>query len=95
MKPLGPVAGASLGERVRAAVAKAAEHADEVDREGRFPTEALAAMREGRLLGIAVPPAQGGEGATLADIAWVCNELARPAPRRAWSSPCTRSTWPT
>ena len=51
MKPVGPVAGESLAQRVRAAVARAAEHADEVDRDGRFPHEALAAMRAGRLMG--------------------------------------------
>jgi acyl-CoA dehydrogenase len=64
-----------LAERVRAAVAVAAEHAEDVDREGRFPTEALEAMRAGRLLGVAVPPEHGGEGASLAEIAGICTAL--------------------
>lgn len=75
MKPAGPVAGASLAQRVRVAVAVAAEHAEAVDRDGRFPSEAMDALRAGRLLGVAVPPALGGEGANLADLAWICTQL--------------------
>jgi acyl-CoA dehydrogenase len=75
MKPLGDVAGASLAERVQAAVEAAGQHAETVDREGRFPHEALEALREGRLLGIAVPPELGGEGAGLAEIAPICSAL--------------------
>ncbi|HEY8615841.1 acyl-CoA dehydrogenase family protein [Phenylobacterium sp.] len=75
MKPLGPVVGESLAERVRAAVAVAAEHAETVDRDGRFPAEAVQAMRAGRLLGVAVPPEHGGEGASLAELASICSSL--------------------
>lgn len=75
MKPLGDVAGASLAERVQAAVETAGQHAESVDREGRFPHEALEALREGRLLGLAVPPELGGEGAGLAEIAPICTAL--------------------
>jgi acyl-CoA dehydrogenase len=75
MKPLGDVAGASLAERVQAAVEVAGQHAESVDREGRFPTEALEALREGRLLGLAVPAELGGESAGLAEIAPICSAL--------------------
>ncbi|HEY8571190.1 acyl-CoA dehydrogenase family protein [Phenylobacterium sp.] len=75
MKPVGAVAGASLAERVRVAVAAAAEHADEVDRDGRFPSEALTALKAERLMSVAVPPEMGGEGASLGEIAWICSEL--------------------
>jgi len=69
------VAGMSLAERVQAAVETAAQHAESVDREGRFPTEALEALRDGRLLGLAVPAEFGGEGAGLAEIAPICTAL--------------------
>jgi len=75
MKPLGDVAGMSLAERVQAAVDAAGRHAEAVDREGRFPVEGLEALKEGRLLGFAVPPELGGEGAGLAEIAPVCTAL--------------------
>jgi len=75
MKPLGDVAGASLAERVQAAVETAGQHAEAVDRGGRFPHEALEALKEGRLLGLAVPPELGGEGAGLAEIAPICAAL--------------------
>lgn len=55
----------------------AAEHADSVDREGRFPTEAIAALREEGLLGAMVPKHLGGHGATLAEIARQTQRLAR------------------
>lgn len=75
MKPAGAVAGADLAERVQAAVRAASEHADAVDREGRFPQEAVDALRAGRLLGMAVPPEFGGEGASLAEISAICMAL--------------------
>ena len=75
MKPLGELAGASLAERVQAAVAAAAAHAETVDREGRFPTEAIEALRDNRLMGFAVPAELGGEGAGLAEIAPICTAL--------------------
>lgn len=75
MKPVGEVAGASLAERVETAVAAAAAHAEAVDREGRFPHEALDALREGRLMALSVPTEMGGEGAGLAEIAAICTAL--------------------
>lgn len=52
-------------------------HADAVDREARFPVEAVAAMREARMLSALVPESLGGGGATLSAVARSCFELAR------------------
>jgi acyl-CoA dehydrogenase len=51
--------------------------AEAVDREARFPHEAVAALREERLLGILVPPELGGRGATIGEVAAVCEMLGR------------------
>ena len=58
-------------------VTNAAPAADAVDREARFPHEALAAVRAERLLGALVPQALGGMGATIADVAAICEALGR------------------
>ena len=63
--------------RLEAAAAVAGEFAVEVDRDGRFPTEALAALKEQRLMGMAVPLAFGGGGASIAEVADVCFKLGR------------------
>lgn len=63
--------------RVEAAAAIAAEHAAAVDRDGRFPAEAFAALRAERLLGLMVPRALGGEDASVSDIADICFRLGR------------------
>lgn len=55
----------------------AATHADAVDREGRYPAEAIAALREGGLLGSMIPIHLGGLGATLSEIASHCQVLGR------------------
>ena len=68
---------AALAERARKAAAVAAEYAAAVDRDSRFPAEALAALRAERLLGIAVPHELGGEGASVADVVDVCYVLGR------------------
>ncbi len=51
--------------------------AEEVDREARFPSEAVSALREERMLGALVPRQLGGRGATIAEIASVCETLGR------------------
>ena len=51
--------------------------AEAVDREARFPHEAIAALREERLLGILVPSELGGRGATIAEVGAVCEMLGR------------------
>ncbi|MCM2475960.1 acyl-CoA/acyl-ACP dehydrogenase [Rhizobium sp. CG5] len=65
--------------KVRAArvAAIAAEYADRVDTGGRFPQEALDAMKAERLLGIQVPIQLGGEGATFSQIAEICTTLGQ------------------
>jgi acyl-CoA dehydrogenase len=55
----------------------AARHADAVDREGRFPGEAIAALKAERLLSAMAPKELGGEGASLAEIAELCAILGQ------------------
>lgn len=70
--PLSLVAAAEdVGRRV------AGPAADAVDREARFPSEAIAALAGARLLGSFVPVELGGQGATLAELAAVCETLGR------------------
>src|SRR5271170_6574703 len=71
------VGAANLLERARKAAAVASAHAAAVDRDSRFPEEAIAALRAERLLGIAVPHEFGGEGASIADVVDVCYTLGR------------------
>ncbi len=47
-------------------------HAAQVDRASRFPHEAMAAVREHKLLGAMVPTTFGGSGASVRDIVEVC-----------------------
>jgi len=65
----------SLLERAQGAVAAARANADAVDRDARFPFEAFDALREARLLGIAVPAEFGGEGVGLDEVASLCAAL--------------------
>jgi acyl-CoA dehydrogenase len=51
--------------------------ADAVDREGRFPREAIAALREERMLSAFVPRNLGGSGATIGELAAACEALGR------------------
>ncbi|WP_455900986.1 acyl-CoA dehydrogenase family protein [Rhodococcus gordoniae] len=51
--------------------------AAEVDREGRFPHEAVDALRAYKLLNCAVPVEQGGEGASLGELCAVARILGR------------------
>jgi len=63
--------------RARAAAQVAKENAAAVDAEGRFPREAFAEIRKQRLLGIMVPAALEGDGASLAEIVDVCYLLGQ------------------
>ena len=74
---LGGVEAPAIPFRAEAAAAVAAEHATEVDRDARFPAEAIAALKRHRVLGMAVPREFGGEGASMADVADVCFKLGR------------------
>lgn len=66
-----------LKTRIRDVAAVAAMNADLVDRDSRFPSEALSAARDSQLLGIMVPTDLGGEGASLRDVIDVCYGLGR------------------
>jgi acyl-CoA dehydrogenase len=55
----------------------AAQHAGSVDREARFPAEAIAALKAERLLAATVPTRLGGEGLSLTDVAAICEMLGR------------------
>jgi len=60
------------------AVAKcAAENADAVDREARFPIEAFASARTQKLLSVLVPADLDGEGASVSDVVDICYMLGR------------------
>lgn len=55
----------------------AAEHADAVDRDARFPSEALTALREAGALSAFVPERLGGAEVSLEAVAHACFELGR------------------
>src|SRR5882757_5392377 len=55
----------------------AAKFADAVDREGRFPAEAIAALKEHRLMSLLIPTEFGGNGADFAAASEVCSALAQ------------------
>jgi acyl-CoA dehydrogenase len=57
--------------------AVAAQFADPVDREARFPHEAFDALKRERLLSAMVPAAFGGAGLSLADVGAICEMLAQ------------------
>ena len=61
----------------RIAVDVAALHADDVDRNARFPQEAVDALRAAGTLGVLIPEELGGGGATIAEVAQMCFELGR------------------
>lgn len=65
-----------LDDAARAVARVAAQFADAVDRDARFPTEAVEAMREHLLLGAMVPKDLGGAGASLAALASACGIIA-------------------
>lgn len=66
-----------LAARAAAVAAIAALHAEAVDRDGRFPEEALAALKSQRLLGAMVPIELGGEGAAIRALADIAYALGR------------------
>ena len=70
---LGSPAGRIATVRRLTAIARAA--ADAVDRAGRYPAEAMTALREARLLSAMVPTELGGYGAHLDELAAQCELL--------------------
>jgi acyl-CoA dehydrogenase len=63
--------------RAAEAAVVAAKHAVAVDAEARFPAESFAAIKAQHLLGIMVPTALGGEGATISQVGDVCYQLGQ------------------
>ena len=61
--------------RAASVAAIAASHAEDVDAAARFPHEAVAALKAGRLLGMMIPVELGGEGADVSAVADVCYRL--------------------
>jgi acyl-CoA dehydrogenase len=70
-------ADAAFLESIRQVAEIAAAEADAVDRDARFPVEAVTALREARLLSAFVPESLGGAGVSLAALAQACTELGR------------------
>lgn len=67
----------TLAQRAKRAATVAALHADAVDRDGRFPEEAVAVMKAERLLGLQIPRQLGGEGTGLTEVAEICCTLGQ------------------
>ncbi len=63
--------------RARRVAAIAEQNAEAVDRDGRFPAEAIAAAKSEGLMGVLAPATLGGEGASHADIVDVCFVLGQ------------------
>jgi len=66
-----------IAERTTRVAKVAALHAEEVDRDARFPREAITAAKALGLMGLMAPPQLGGEGASLGEIADICYALGR------------------
>jgi len=64
-------------ERGAVVAATAAADADEVDLQARFPKAAIDAARAQQLLGMQIPVAFGGLGATIHDVTEICYTLGR------------------
>lgn len=67
----------TASEAFQRALVVAAEYADDVDRQGRFPAEAFAVLRSAGALGWGIPPEYGGGGAGIDDLADATFELSR------------------
>jgi acyl-CoA dehydrogenase len=50
--------------------------ADSVDREGRFPQEAVAALKKAHMMSVFVPASLGGPGVGMIELAGMCEALA-------------------
>jgi acyl-CoA dehydrogenase len=72
-----PATGRTAESTFQEALRIASLNADDVDRKGRFPSEAIEALRSAGALGWFVPTELGGEGARIAEIAESAYELSR------------------
>ena len=66
-----------LAARADEAARIAAVWAGDVDRDARFPAEAVAALRRTGLLGAMLPPRWGGESASVSDLVTICYRLGQ------------------
>ena len=66
-----------LNSRAEVTAAIALANADAVDHEARFPIEAIESARDQHLLGMMIPAALGGEGASISDAVDACYIIAR------------------
>lgn len=55
----------------------AATHADAVDKDSRFPQEAITALKEAQLLSAYIPASLGGAGASLSTLVEICEALGQ------------------
>jgi acyl-CoA dehydrogenase len=55
----------------------AAATADAVDREARFPSESIEALRQARMLGAFIPVEFGGMGCSISDLSAICTALGQ------------------
>jgi acyl-CoA dehydrogenase len=67
----------SFTDTVKQIAEIAAAHADEVDRDARFPREAIDALRDAGALSALVPEELGGGGASISEVARACRDLGR------------------
>ena len=75
LRAVAPAAPEAAG--LPAVLATARDHAAVVDRDGRFPAETFAVLREEGLLAALVPPSHGGKGQSLKTVAATCYALGR------------------
>src|ERR1700744_2205361 len=67
----------SFPKRIATVATAAAADAEDVDRRARFPQKAIDTARTERLLGVQIPTAFGGDGASVFDITDMCYALGR------------------
>ena len=67
----------SFPQRTAAVATAAAAEAEAVDRDARFPQKAIDAARQQKLLGVQIPQAFGGDGASISDLTEMCYTLGR------------------
>jgi acyl-CoA dehydrogenase len=67
----------SFLQRTASVAAAAAAEAEDVDRQARFPQAAIDTARAQKLLGIQIPQAFGGDGASISDVTDMCYTLGR------------------
>jgi len=77
MNVISEISGIDLVQRARKVAAVAGKFADDVDKQGRFPAEAIAAMKAEGLLGMQVPVELGGMGASIAEVAEACSIVSQ------------------